>query len=244
MRDFDLTYHRFSERSILVQWPQKIDKNILDDVLLFKKHILNSSIKQILYVNNAYNSILISYKSTIDNINDEFLALKSLYSTRVSLIKSAFRLWKIPVCYDEEFGMDLEEISQQNQLSIPEIIKRHSDVVYTVYFIGFLPGFLYLGGLDKRLFFPRKNSPRLEVKKGAVAIGNHQTGIYPNSSPAGWNIIGNSPINFFNTNHNPPCFAKAGDSIQFIPIHIEDYNRILEAVQNGSYQPESEVLYD
>ena len=244
MKDFELTYHRFSEYSILVQWPQKIDKNILNDILVFKNHLLNSDIKSILQINNAYNSILIIYDTTIDNVYNEFLALKELYFARVSRKKRALRQWKIPVCYDDVFGIDLDEISKVKQLSKSEIIRLHSDVIYTVFFIGFLPGFLYLGGLDKRLFFPRKNSPRLKVEKGAVAIGNQQTGIYPNSSPAGWNIIGNSPLEFFNCESYLPCFAKAGDKIQFVPISIEAYNSILKAVKNGSHNIESEIIDD
>ncbi|WP_456437576.1 5-oxoprolinase subunit PxpB [Psychroserpens sp.] len=244
MKDFELTYHRFSECSILVQWPQKIDEIILNDVLLFKNHILNSSIKSILQINNAYNSILINYVLTIDNVNDEFFVLKELYSARVSMKKCALSHWKIPVCYDDEFGVDLDEISKENQLSKSEIIRLHSDVIYTVFLIGFLTGFLYLGGLDKRLFFSRKNSPRFKVKKGAVAIGNEQTGIYPNSSPAGWNIIGNSPLEFYNSESRNPCFAKAGDKVQFVPVSIEMYNDIYKAVQNGTYNLESEIIND
>ncbi|WP_435413393.1 5-oxoprolinase subunit PxpB [Psychroserpens mesophilus] len=242
MTDYKLTYHHYSERSILVQWPQKIDENILDDVLIFKNHIINSEIKSILQVNNAYNSILIIYVSTIDNINDEFLVLKSLYSTRVRLINSTCKLWKIPVCYDDAFGIDLDEISKAKQLSKSEIIRLHSEVIYTVFFIGFLPGFLYLGGLDKRLFFPRKESPRSEVKKGSVAIGNEQTGIYPHASPAGWNIIGNSPLDFFNAKVNDPCFAQAGDKIQFIPIDINTYHNIKEDIQSEMFSIENKVI--
>lgn len=242
MTDYKLTYHRFSERSILVQWPQKIDENILNDVLIFKNHLLNSSIKSILQINNGYNSILIIYKTTIDNINNEFLILNALYSGRVSIKKCALRHWKIPVCYDDEFGIDLDEMSKVKQLTKSEIIKLHSKAIYTIFFIGFLPGFLYLGGLDKRLFFPRKESPRLEVKKGSVAIGNEQTGIYPNSSPAGWNIIGNSPLEFFNAKANHPCFAQAGDKIQFIPIDINAYRKIKEEIQSKTYSIENKIV--
>lgn len=244
MTDFKLTYHRYSERSILVQWPQKIDRNILKDVLVFKNHILNSRIKSILQLNNAYNSILIIYIFTIDNVYDEILRLKGLYLSRKSLQSPTFKLWKIPVCYDDEFGIDLEEISVKTQLSKSEIIKVHSQVIYTVFFIGFLPGFLYLGGLDERLFFPRKNSPRLQVKKGAVAIGNEQTGIYPNASPAGWNIIGNSPLEFFSPENELPCFAQAGDYIQFMSVSKDEHQAISKAVQHGNYILHNDIVND
>ena len=95
------------------------------------------------------------------------------------------------------FGIDLDEIAQKKKLSIDEIIELHTTPKYQVFSIGFLPGFLYLGGLDKRLHFDRKSVPRLAVKKGAVGIGGMQTGIYPKTSPGGWHIIGNSPVIFF-----------------------------------------------
>ncbi|WP_299335434.1 5-oxoprolinase subunit PxpB [uncultured Psychroserpens sp.] len=239
---FELTYHRFSECSILIEWPSEIDEKVLDDVLLFKNHIESCSIKSIVQVNNAYNSILVIYNVAIDNVNDKILALKALYSERVIKNKKTSKCWKVPVCYDGEFGLDLNEISIQKNMSISDIITLHSDTIYTVFFIGFLPGFLYLGGLDKRLCFPRKKSPRLHIKKGAVAIGGEQTGIYPNASPGGWNIIGNSPLEFFNVNNDVPCFAKAGDKIQFVSVSRSRYNSILHEVIDGTYILESEVL--
>ena len=240
--NFELIYRRFSECSILVEWPQEISEIILKDVLLYKNSLLNNCSESIIQVNTAYNSILISYKTTIDNVNNEILTLKTHYVTRKIGEKDTNRLFKIPVCYDEDYGVDLVAISQEIQLSISEIIKRHSQPIYTVFFIGFLPGFLYLCGLDKRLYFPRKKSPRLQIKKGAVAIGGQQTGIYPNASPGGWNIIGNSPIPLFLPKKKEPCFAKPGDKIKFIPVSRMDYNSIVLQIENGTYVIESEVI--
>jgi inhibitor of KinA len=146
------------------------------------------------------------------------------------------------VCYDSIFGLDLIEISKQKGMSEDAIIKLHSQTFYTVYFIGFLPGFLYLGGLDEKLYFPRKETPRLKVEKGAVAIGGKQTGVYPNISPGGWQIIGNSPISFFDSSKGEPCFAKSGDKIEFYAISKEKYDDIKALVDAGVYQLESEVI--
>ncbi|MGB3606637.1 MAG: 5-oxoprolinase subunit PxpB [Psychroserpens sp.] len=241
--DYNLTYRQFSERSILVEWPRKIDQYILKDILIFKNHIEKSNIKSIVQVNNAYNSLLIIYKWAIDKSYDAVLMLKALYSQRDNQYKVEYKIWSIPVCYDDEFGIDLMEISDAKKMSASEIIKQHSEAVYTVFFIGFLPGFLYLGGLDKRLHFPRKKSPRQQVKKGAVAIGGEQTGIYPKASPGGWHIIGNSPIDFFNPKLENPCFAKAGDRIQFLPISKLEYDDITFQIQNDSFKLKSEILY-
>ncbi|MGK0429714.1 MAG: inhibitor of KinA [Psychroserpens sp.] len=240
--DFELTYRGFSEHSILVEWPQEINEFILEDVLFYKHAILDLSIKSIVQINNAYNSILVIYELTIDNLNDEYLNLKSIYLNRNKFKKTKVKVFRIPVCYDEEFGLDLKAISEEKKVSVSEIISRHSKPMYTVYFIGFLPGFLYLGGLDEALHFPRKVSPRFQIKKGAVAIGGAQTGIYPNDSPGGWNIIGNSPVDLFLKKNKQPCFARSGDTIQFTPISRTEYDSIVLQIEQGIYTIESEVI--
>jgi len=244
LNTFQLKYKPYGERSILVEWPSEINETILNDVLNFKNKLKNQFIESKIEIKSAYNSLLITYDYTIDNINGEILDLKSLYSNKKELQKTSIKLWKIPVCYDDEFALDLEGISSQKKLSKSNIIELQSSPIYTVYFIGFLPGFLYLGGLDEKLYVPRKSTPRLQVKKGAVAIGGNQTGIYPNESPGGWNIIGNSPIVFFNASKDMPCFAKPGDKIQFIQIGMKEYKDISTLIEAGVYQMESEVIND
>ncbi len=242
LMNFELSYRRFSEQSILVEWPQNIDEFILKDVLLFKQYLATLDVKSILQINNAYNSLLIIYNFTIDDVYSEITELKTHYRQRNIVKKSNSKLFKIPVCYDEEFGLDLEIISAEKQLPISQIIALHSQVVYTVFFIGFLPGFLYLGGLDKQLHFPRKKNPRQVIKKGAVAIGGQQTGIYPNVSPGGWNIIGNCPLEFFIPKKETPCFASAGDKVKFIPVSRLDYDDIVVKINSGNFIIENEDI--
>ena len=241
---FELKYKPYGERSILIEWPQEINKNILFDILKFKKILQKEYDKQKVEVNSAYNSILITYTSTINNIYDKILVLKDLYSSKFDEANTTFKLWRVPVCYDDGFALDLDQFSTEKRLSKNEIINRHCQSAYTVFFIGFLPGFLYLGGLDKILYMPRLSKPRLDLIKGAVGIGGHQTGIYPNDGPGGWNIIGNSPINLFNVNSEKPCFAQAGDSIQFYKVSLDEHRKIQELEATGYYQIESEVVND
>lgn len=240
---FQLEYKSYHDRAIIVEWPSKIDKYILRDIILFKAKIISDNDNNRQELRSAYNSLLIIYKESV-HFKAEKEALIAIYS-RVSTETSLnSRLWKIPVCYEEHFALDLQYISNAKELSTKAIIKKHSEVVYTVYFIGFLPGFLYLGGLDEDLEIPRKSTPRLKIEKGAVAIGGNQTGVYPIESPGGWNVIGNSPIQFFNAKNNPPCFAKTGDQIQFVPVKVNTYNKIKSQVENNTYIIESEMIYD
>lgn len=240
---FKLTYKPFGERSILVEWPEVIDDKILKDIIQFKTRIEEKNIESIVEVKSAYNSLLIIYDSICRNFENEVNCLEKTYKSVKMNTDTVSVLWKIPVCYDAEFGIDLETISVEKKLSKEEIIRLHSQTVYMVYFIGFLPGFLYLGGLNESLFVPRKSTPRLQIEKGAVAIGGHQTGVYPTTSPGGWSIIGNSPVDFFNPKSDPPCFAKAGDKIVFNPVSFIEYMDIKSLVQAGVYKIESEVLH-
>ncbi len=242
--EYQLIYKRFGERSILIEWPSKIDENILHDVLNFKDILVNSEIKSIIEMNHAYCSLLITYDYFGFNFKNEIEILKSLYKKEKNTTKSASILWNIPVCYDVNWGIDIETLSREKDLTIEAIINLHTQSIYTIYFIGFLPGFLYLGGLNEVLHTPRKASPRSKIEKGAVAIGGNQTGIYPNESPGGWNIIGNSPINFFDVSNEQPCFAKAGDKLKFYSISKKRYHDIKTLVEAGVYQLESEVLND
>ena len=241
---YKLTYKSYGERAILIEWPQEIHADILNDILVLKENILNSNLKSLLYLKPSYNSLLVVYKNTISDLKREISNIDNVYSAKNNRKKEISHLWKVPVCYDPVFGIDLEHLSEEKNMSKSEIIALHSQSIYTVYFIGFLPGFLYLGGLPDELEIPRKSTPRLAVEKGAVAIGGNQTGVYPNSSPGGWHIIGNSPIDFFNINRNKPCFAKAGDKIQFYPISLKQHHDIKVLSDADVYMIESEVLSD
>ncbi len=231
------------ERSILIELEPEISPKTLKKILYYKNVLEDHYIKEKVEVINTYNSLLINYISTIENLYNEVLVVKGLLKEPKIIKKADSRLFHIPVCYDEKFGLDLRLIGDKNQLKINEIISLHSTPVYTIYFIGFLPGFLYLGGLDSKLFFPRKNIPRTEVLKGAVGIGEKQTGIYPKMSPGGWQIIGNSPASFFDKNTVPPSNFSAGDKVKFYPISMEEHQEILEQVDRGKFQLKQEKYH-
>ena len=233
---YKLTYKTFGEKAILIEWDAVIDQEILNDIFKFKENIISSNRDTYADFIIGYNSLTVIYKEIIIDFIKEIEKLKFLYKINISSKKQDYYVWELPVCYDISFGIDLKEISQKLNLSIEEIIQLHSSPLYTVFFIGFLPGFLYLGGLSEQIFLNRKATPRLLVAKGSVGIGGKQTGIYPSNSAGGWNIIGKSPINFFNIKHETPCFAKAGDKIKFISVSLEEYASIEKEVLENQYQ--------
>ena len=137
-----------------------------------------------------------------------------------------FKSWKIPICYDEEFAIDLSFISEFKNIDEDEIIQLHKKNVFDVDMVGFLPGFLYLGNLDKSLITPRKKDPRKSIPSGSIAIAGKQSGIYNIESPGGWNIIGRTPFQLFNKNENPPIKVRQGDKIIFQEIDKKEFNNI------------------
>jgi len=132
-------------------------------------------------------------------------------------------LIKIPVCYDKEYGTDLDFIALQNNIPVEEIIQLHSSATYRVYMLGFLPGFTYMGLVDERISSPRKQQPT-PVEAGSVGIAGRQTGIYPFKSPGGWQIIGRTPWKLFDKGKVNPVLFKSGDHVQFYSITIEEFN--------------------
>jgi KipI family sensor histidine kinase inhibitor len=127
----------------------------------------------------------------------------------------------IAVVYGGGNGMDLEYVARHAGLSIDEVVRLHTEAVYTVYFLGGYPGFGYLGGLHPKLFTPRRQEPRPQVPPGSVAIGGAQAGVIPSMLPSGWQIIGNAREVFFDVTKNPPALLAPGDKIRFRAERIE-----------------------
>ena len=133
------------------------------------------------------------------------------------------RLIELPAYYSLESGMDLQRIAKYAKLTVEQVINLHQAQEYRVYAIGFAPGFAYLGEVDKRIAMARLTTPRLKVPKGAIAIADRQTAVYPAQSPGGWNLIGLCPIDMFNAQTKPTMPVEVGDRVKFVAIDKQQY---------------------
>ena len=129
----------------------------------------------------------------------------------------ASRLVEIPVIYGGEYGPDLVVVAEHAALTPGQVVELHSSSDYVVFFVGFQPGFPYLGGLDPRLHIPRRAEPRVAVPAGSVGIGGSQTGVYPLASPGGWQLIGQTRTALFDPRQQPPTLLRPGDRVRFVP---------------------------
>ena len=131
---------------------------------------------------------------------------------------------EIPVLYNGMQGPDMRRVCEKTGLSTAEVIRRHSEPDYLVHFIGFSIGFPYLGGMDASISTDRLETPRRSVPAGSIGIAGNQTGIYPKSSPGGWNIIGQTPLSIFNAGNPVESTVKMGDKVRFRPINQSEFN--------------------
>lgn len=148
--------------------------------------------------------------------------LEGLLLQKISVAKPS-RSIKIPVCYAHKYALDLQEITMQTNLSFGEVVQIHTSRKYRVYMVGFLPGFAYMGEVDERIAVPRKKEPRLKIEEGYVGIAGKQTGIYPLTSPGGWQIIGRTPLKLFDKEKEDPVLFAAGDEALFFSITEDEF---------------------
>jgi KipI family sensor histidine kinase inhibitor len=136
------------------------------------------------------------------------------------------REWHIPVCYDVGCAPDLADVARACRLSEAEVIAAHTSRSYTVYLLGFSPGFPYLGDIDERLVLPRRAEPRPRIAAGSVAIATQYTAVYPQPTAGGWHIIGRTPATLFDASASPPALLAPGDTVRFYAIDSAEFERL------------------
>jgi len=233
----------FGPQALLLEWPAEIKLSTHERVMRCAIAIETKFVNQILEVVPTYHSLAIYLKAQED-LTTFIEKLKLVLNNGSEEISKHPQIITVPVCYHSKFALDLEEISTSLQISIPEIIELHTKPLYKVYFLGFLPGFPYLGRLDPRLNIPRRRAPRPWVEQGSVAIGGKQTGLYSMDSPGGWNIIGKTPLRLFDPNKSNPTQINAGDLVKFEPITRTEFDLIRVEVESETFRWRKEAVDD
>lgn len=233
------SYKIFScgDSAVTVDFGNVIDEDINVYVLQLFHHLTQKNIDGVKDVIPAYSSITVVYDvfaihamekcTTAYNFMQQ--TLQGILCEELINMPTTGRLIKIPACYREAFAPDIIEIAALRNLSVDELINLHCSKTYRVYMLGFLPGFAYMGIVDEKVATPRKNTPRTKVPAGSIGIAGSQTGIYPFESPGGWNIIAQTPLTLFDAGTPRPALLQAGDTVQFYPVTITEFNNIKAA---------------
>tara|TARA_B100001248_G_scaffold147885_2_gene111085 strand:+ start:1504 stop:2205 length:702 start_codon:yes stop_codon:yes gene_type:complete len=222
-----------SENSIIVYFGSETSDSISNQINAFCIHMKTNYQTYIIDLISSYASVLLIFDvpnishSEIKRIVRASLA-KLEKSSKKSGVSEEKQVITLPVLYGGENGPDLSIIAKNAGISEREVISIHESKPYLVYAIGFAPGFAYLGEVDPKIATSRLETPRQTVPKGAVAIADRQTAVYPAESPGGWNIIGICPIPMFNSLSPPYMPVSVGDTVKFESIDENQFDKIQE----------------
>ena len=221
-----------SENSLLIQFENKIHETINRKIRILCDYFENHKIKGIIEYIPYYTAISIVYNPFEFKLHEGFPLLKNEIENIINSLDFSKEykenIVEVPVCYEEDFGPDIKYVAKYNNISIEEVKSIHTSGKYLVYMLGFAPGFPYLGGMNKKIATPRKETPRLKIPEGSVGIAGMQTGVYPIETPGGWQIIGRTPLKLFNLESPKKSFLKCGDVVKFKEISIKEYNSLKE----------------
>jgi KipI family sensor histidine kinase inhibitor len=227
--DHNISIQGNSENTVLIVWPEQICAKQHQAISHYQQLLKQQLGHFLLETVSSYNSLLVYYRFELisyEQFSQQLLTVwQSVPDATVISAITAKNTIEIPVYYGTEAGWDLHYLSRELALSTDDIITLHANTIYHAYALGFTPGFCYLASLNPSLKVARRSTPRLKIPKGAVAIAEQQTAVYPSSSPAGWHIIGQTPTSMFDLSHD-----------QFSPTISPGQQVIFRAISYDQYQ--------
>jgi len=224
---------------LVLEYGDKIDWRISRHVNALNRRLRDEPIEGVIETVPTFRSLAVHYDP--DVVGFETLGAKlSQLSERIEGDDTQTRLWRIPGCYDAEFGPDLAELGERADLSAQQVVDCHASTQYLVYMMGFLPGFAYMGDVPEPLVQPRRETPRTRVPAGSIAVATSMTAVYTLESPGGWHILGRTPLIFFDLEQEYPALLSPGDRVVFEPVSREAFETINSQVTSGRYRLEPE----
>jgi inhibitor of KinA len=225
------------ENAITIELGSDISEATNRKVIAIRDSILTQRFNGLIEVVSAYTTVTVFYNPYVVIKSFEFPGatafdkIKTYLENIVAHSSGELKfedtsIFFIPVCYEKEYAPDLAWLAEFHKTTTEEIIRKHTNHDFTVFMIGFTPGFPYMGILPEDLQSPRKKTPRTEVPAGSVAIAGRQTGIYPFATPGGWQIIGRTPLKLFSAERKQPALLKAGDKVRFKAVSSAEFMSI------------------
>jgi inhibitor of KinA len=212
-----------SDQSLLISFGSEISVNAHQQVMKLLRLLQLEPVVGVRNLHPAYCSLLVKFDA-LRLRREEVEAILRGYLHRVDGVRLPdARHVEVSVCYGGEYGPDLDDVGALHGMSPAQVIELHSSATYLVYFLGFVPGFAYLGGLPEALVTPRLATPRRRVPPGSVGIAGNQAGVYPFATPGGWRLIGRTPIRMFRADREGLSLLSIGDRVRFVPISAERF---------------------
>ena len=229
------------DMALSVDFGNVISEEINEEVMQMEHVLQKENIPGILEMLPSYRALLVRYNPELLSYAHLTEKIEKLQGKGGSIEESRRRkkIRLIPCCYGGKYGEDLKGMEKLTGLSEREIIAIHSGTDYKIYMLGFLTGFVYLGGMDERIAAPRLDVPRVAIPAGSVGIGGKQTGVYPIASPGGWRLIGSTPVRFYDPMAEKPILCSAGEYIRFVPVSESEYEKIAADAAAGVYHAET-----
>ena len=200
---------------------KKTNKEVIKLFNFIQESVNSKKIKGILNYTPSYNKLIINFELGEIKSKEIIEFIKVSDYSKITLSEKN-KVVEIPICYDEEFALDIKRMEEKTKLSFKEIVHQHLNTDFFVYMIGFVPGQPFLGDLNKKLHHDRLDTPRVKINKGSVGIVEKFCTIYTFESPGGWNIIGKTPLDLFDIKKNIPSILSPGDSVKFTSIIKKD----------------------
>ena len=200
---------------------KKTNKEVIKLFNFIQESVNSKKIKGILNYTPSYNKLIINFELGEIKSKEIIEFIKGSDYSKTTLSEKN-KIVEIPICYDEEFALDIKRLEEKTKLSFKEIVNEHLNTDFFVYMIGFVPGQPFLGDLNKSLYHDRLDTPRVKIKKGSVGIVEKFCTIYTFESPGGWNIIGKTPLDLFNINKKNTSVLSPGDTVKFKSITKKD----------------------
>ena len=221
------------DTALTVEFGDRVDRQLSNLVLAFARCLTEAKIAGVVECVSTFRSLTVYY--------DPLLLPHSVLSVRITKLMQGLRAtdvvgqhWRLPVCYDQSVAPDLGDVAARTNLSAAQVIERHSAPAYHVYMLGFLPGQPYMGDVASELALPRRQSPRMKIPAGSLAIAMTMTCIFPSETPCGWHLIGRCPVPLWDLRSGcgTPLLAP-GDKVGFAPVSLREYENLLAKAADG-----------
>jgi inhibitor of KinA len=229
------------DTAIVIEFGNQIDRALSDRVLKATAAVRAADLKGVIETVSTFRSLMVHYDPLTVSASELEARIRPLIESGDDYAVHG-RKWFLPVCYEAEKSPDLDNVAQRAGITTEEVVRMHSNHTYHVYMIGFLPGYPYMGDVPDALCFPRRETPRVRVPKGAVAIATTMTAVYTIESPGGWHLIGSTPVQLFDCTAPQPAILAAGDQVVFTPISLSEFDAIEANVASGAYTLEHKAI--